>query len=61
MGDLSVGYSVARQKRHQSPVIRPGFGIFSIQRPLNSDSCLREGAGRPVIPSFWYVIAVIFG
>ena len=47
MGDLPIGHSVARQNRHQSPVIRPGFGIFSIQRPLTSDSCLREGHWQP--------------
>ncbi len=43
MGDLPIGHSVARQNRYQSPVIRPGFGIFSIQKPLNSGSCLRGG------------------
>ena len=43
MGDLPVGHSVARLNRHQSPVIRPGFCIFSIQKPLNSGPFLREG------------------
>ncbi len=60
MVDLPVGHSLARQNRHQSPVIRPGFGIFSILKPLNSGSCLREGTGRPAIPSFWCVIVVVF-
>ncbi len=43
MGDLPIGHSVACQNRHQSPVIRPGFGIFSIQKLLNSGPFLREG------------------
>lgn len=43
MGNLPVGHSVARQNKHQSPVTRPGFGVFSILKPLNSGSCLREG------------------